>query len=61
MISEKAVEMPDTGKIAVRNINFDTAKWTLRPESFAVLDEIGGVLIQRQPTLWRRTTPRVSG
>jgi len=46
MISEKEVEMLDTGKITVRNINFDTAKWTLRPESFAVLDEIGGILIQ---------------
>ena len=46
VISEKEVEMLDTGKITVRNINFDTAKWTIRPESFAVLDEIGGILIQ---------------
>ncbi len=46
VISEKEVELLDTGKITVRNINFDTAKWTIRPESFAVLDEIGGILIQ---------------
>jgi len=46
MISEKEVEMLDTGKITVRNINFDTGKWTIRPESFKVLDEIGGILIQ---------------
>jgi OOP family OmpA-OmpF porin len=46
VISEKEVELLDTGKITVRNINFDTAKWTLRPESFAVLDEVGGILIQ---------------
>jgi outer membrane protein OmpA-like peptidoglycan-associated protein len=46
VISEKEVELLDTGKITVRNINFDTAKWTIRPESFAVLDEIGRILIQ---------------
>ncbi len=46
VISEKEVELLDTGKITVRNINFDTAKWIIRPESFAVLDEIGGILIQ---------------
>ncbi len=46
VISEKEVELLDTGKITVRNINFDTGKWAIRPESFAVLDEIGGILIQ---------------
>jgi outer membrane protein OmpA-like peptidoglycan-associated protein len=46
VISEKEIEMLDTGKITVRNINFDTGKWLIRPESFAVLDEIGGILIQ---------------
>lgn len=46
VINEKEVEMLDTGKITVRNINFDTGKWAIRPESFAVLDEIGGILIQ---------------
>lgn len=46
VISEKETELLDTGKITVRDINFDTAKWTIRPESFKVLDEIGGILIQ---------------
>jgi outer membrane protein OmpA-like peptidoglycan-associated protein len=46
IISEKEVELLDTGKITVRNVNFDTGKWAIRPESFAVLDEIGGILIQ---------------
>jgi outer membrane protein OmpA-like peptidoglycan-associated protein len=46
VISEKEVELLDTGKITVRNINFDTGKWVIRPESFAVLDEIGRILIQ---------------
>lgn len=44
IISEKEVELLDTGKITTRDINFDTAKWTIRPESFPVLDEIGGIL-----------------
>jgi len=30
----------------VRNINFDTGKWAIRKESFAVLDDIGNILIQ---------------
>jgi OOP family OmpA-OmpF porin len=46
VISEKETELLDTGKITVQNVNFDTGKWTIRPESFAVLDEIGGILIQ---------------
>jgi len=46
MISEKEVELLDTGKITVRNINFDTGKWDIRPESLPVLDEIGAILIQ---------------
>jgi OOP family OmpA-OmpF porin len=45
-ITEKEVEMLDTGKITVRNINFDTGKWAIRPESLKPLDEIGGILIQ---------------
>ncbi len=46
VISDREVELLDTGKITVRNINFDTGKWAIRPESFKVLDEIGGILIQ---------------
>jgi outer membrane protein OmpA-like peptidoglycan-associated protein len=45
-VSEKEVELLDTGKITVRDIHFETAKWEILPDSYAVLDEIGGVLIQ---------------
>jgi outer membrane protein OmpA-like peptidoglycan-associated protein len=46
IVSEKEVEMLDTGTITVRNVNFDTGKWAIRPESIAVLDEIGQIMIQ---------------
>jgi OOP family OmpA-OmpF porin len=45
-VSEKEIELLDTGKITVRNIHFETAKWTILPESYAVLDTIGTILIQ---------------
>lgn len=45
-LSEREIEFLDTGKITVRNINFETAKWDILPNSFAVLDEIGNILIQ---------------
>lgn len=45
-VSEKEIELLDTGKITVRNIKFETAKWDLLPESQAPLDEIGKILIQ---------------
>jgi len=45
-ISEKEVELLDTGKITVRNIHFETAKWDVLPDSYSVLDEIGKILIQ---------------
>jgi outer membrane protein OmpA-like peptidoglycan-associated protein len=45
-ISEKEIEMLDSGKITVRNIYFDTAKADIKPESEAVLNEIGTILIQ---------------
>ncbi|MFN8549472.1 MAG: OmpA family protein, partial [Candidatus Eisenbacteria bacterium] len=44
-VSEKEVELLDTGKITVRNINFETGKWDLKPESMPVLDEIGAILL----------------
>ncbi len=45
-ISEKEVEMLDTGKIIVRNIYFDTAKADIKPESEGVLREVGDIFIQ---------------
>jgi OmpA-OmpF porin, OOP family len=40
----------DTGKIRLENIQFDTGKATLKPESFPSLDAVGTVLSQ-WPTL----------
>lgn len=45
-ISEKEIELLDKGVITVRNIHFETAKWTILPDSYSILDEIGGILIQ---------------
>jgi outer membrane protein OmpA-like peptidoglycan-associated protein len=49
-ISEKVTELLDTGMIRLRNINFDTGKATIKPESFPILDDVGAVLL-RFPTL----------
>ena len=45
-ISEKEVEMLESGKITVHNIYFDTAKWDILPKSEDVLNELGKILIQ---------------
>jgi len=45
-VSEKETELLDTGKITIRDINFETAKWTILPESYKVLDEVGTILVQ---------------
>jgi outer membrane protein OmpA-like peptidoglycan-associated protein len=45
-VSEKEVELLDTGKITVRNIRFETNKANLMLGSHAVLDEIGAILVQ---------------
>jgi len=45
-VSEREIELLDTGKITARNINFQTGKWALMPSSHAVLDGIGQVLVQ---------------
>ena len=45
-VTEKEIEMLDTGKITVRNINFETNKADIRPESHAVLNEIGDILVK---------------
>jgi len=46
VISEREIELLDTGTITVRNINFDTGKWDIPRAAQRVLDEIGGILIQ---------------
>jgi len=43
-ISAKEAELLDTGKLRLRNVFFDTNKATLKPESYAALDETGGIL-----------------
>jgi len=45
-VNEKETELLDTGKITVRDIKFETAKWNILPESYRVLDEVGNILIQ---------------
>ncbi|TPW10665.1 MAG: hypothetical protein FD129_1851 [bacterium] len=45
-MNEKETELLDTGKITVRDIKFETAKWNILPESYKVLDEVGTILIQ---------------
>ncbi len=49
-ISERETELLDTGMIRLQNINFDTGKASLKPESFPVLDEVGRIL-QQYPAL----------
>ena len=47
---ERETEMMDTGRIRLQNINFDTGKATLKPESFQPLDVVG-TLLGQWPTL----------
>jgi outer membrane protein OmpA-like peptidoglycan-associated protein len=49
-VSEKETELLDTGVIRLRNINFDTGKATIKPESFPTLDDVG-IVLQRFPSL----------
>jgi len=45
-VTEKETELLDTGMIRLQNVNFETGKADLLPESFAALDEVGGILIK---------------
>ncbi len=49
-VIQRETELMDTGKIRLENIQFDTGKSTLKPESFPSLDAVGTVLSQ-WPTL----------
>lgn len=46
VLTEKETELLDTGMIRLQNINFDSGKATLKPESFAALDEVGDILLR---------------
>ena len=43
---ERETELMDTGRIRLQNIQFDTGKATLKPESFQTLDVVGTLLTQ---------------
>jgi OOP family OmpA-OmpF porin len=55
-LTEREVELLDKGRITERNIHFETAKWTILPESLPILDEIGSILIQ-----WPRLRIEIGG
>jgi outer membrane protein OmpA-like peptidoglycan-associated protein len=43
-VSSKETELLETGMIRLQNVNFDTGKATILPESFANLDEVADIL-----------------
>jgi len=45
-VTEKETELLDTGMIRLQNVNFETGKATLLPESFTVLDEVGTIMLK---------------
>ena len=44
VVNEKETEMLETGMIRLQNVNFDTGRATILPESEPVLDEVGNIL-----------------
>jgi OOP family OmpA-OmpF porin len=49
-ITEKETELFDTGMIRLQNVNFETGKADLLPESFNALDQVG-VILSKWPQL----------
>ncbi|HVP15219.1 MAG TPA: OmpA family protein [Terriglobales bacterium] len=49
-VMERETELMDTGKIRLQNIEFETGKADIKPESYATLDAVGYLLTQ-WPTL----------
>ena len=49
-VSEKEIQLLDTGTIRLQNIEFDTGKATLKAGSDSLLDQVGHILVQ-YPTL----------
>ena len=43
-VTEKETQLLDTGMIRLQDVNFETGKAELMPESFAALDEVGTIL-----------------
>jgi len=44
VVSERETELLDTGMIRLQNVNFETGKSDLLPESLPILDEVGPIL-----------------
>jgi len=49
-VSVRETQLLDTGSIRIQNINFDTGKASIKPESYAVIDTVARIL-QQYPTL----------
>jgi len=45
-VSERETQLLDQGVIRLQDVNFDVNKATIKPESFAVLDEVAAILLQ---------------
>ena len=56
VVSERETELLDTGMIRLQNVNFETAKANILPESYTVLDEVGAVLLK-----WPQLTIEIGG
>lgn len=46
VVTEKETELLETGMIRLQNVNFETGKARLQPESHASLDEVGDILVR---------------
>lgn len=55
-VSTKETELLETGMIRLQDVNFDTGKATIKPESFRVLDEVGDIL-----TRWPELRIEIAG
>ncbi len=49
-VGEKETELLDTGTIRLQDINFETRKAVIKPESFALIDTVA-MILQQYPTL----------
>jgi len=45
-VSVRETEMIETGMIRLQDINFDTGKAKIKPESFKILDDVGNILVR---------------
>lgn len=50
IVTERETELIEQGVIRLQDVNFETAKWDILPESYTILDEVG-TLLTMYPTL----------